>query len=103
MLYEELKEAISNAQCSVSSVASDVLDNVLDRYEEDDEDIDEWDVWDAIDEEIDNYFIYYSDAWDYLQETCTTDFEEAIHEGHTGICGFACYYLRDEIAGELHL
>lgn len=103
MLYEELKEAISNAQCSVSSVASDVLDNVLDRYDEDDEDIDEWDVWDAIDEEIDNYFIYYSDAWDYLQETGTTDFDEAIHEGCTGICEFACYYLRDEIASELHL
>ena len=97
LTYEELKERIENAQMDVSSQASDVLGYVLDRYDEDDQEIDEDEVYDAISEDCDNYFIYYSDAWNYLEDNCITDFDDAVAEGCTGVCSIAYYYLRDEI------
>ena len=103
LTYEELKERIENAQMDVSSQASDVLGYVLDRYDEDDDNIDEYDVEDAIMEECDEYFTYYDDAWEYLQENCITDFDDAVAEGCTGVCSIAYYYLRDEIMNILEL
>ena len=103
MRYEDLKNAIENASCDVSDVAETVLGYVLDRFDEDNEDIDEGEVYDAIREECDNYFTYYSDAWDYLQNNSITDFDEAINDGFTGICGFAYYYLVEEINDNLCL
>ena len=104
MRYEELKDAITNAMISVSPEASDVLQYVLDRYDEDSEDIDESSVYDAISEECDSMFTYYSDAWDYLRDNGITDFDEAINEcGCTNVCSIAWYYLRQEVEGELCL
>ena len=100
MDYEYLKEAIQSAQCDVSDVASSVLDYVLDRFDGEEE-IDEDDVYDAIREESDSYFIYYDDAYDYLRDNCITDFDEAIGDGCTSVCSIAYYYLVQEIEENL--
>ena len=104
MRYEELKDAIKNAKVNLSDMACHVFDYVLDRFDETDEDIDENDVYDAVYEECDSMFIYYSDAWDYLQDQCITDFTEAIDNvGAKNICGIACYYLEQEVLDSLCL
>ena len=103
MRYEELKDAIENAGCSVSNVAQDVLVYVLDRFDEDDE-IEEDDVYDAIRDECDSYFTYYSDAWDYLIDNNITDFEDAIrYGGCENVSSIAYYYLEQEINDNLCL
>ena len=103
MSYEELVDAIINAQNSVSSEASDVLQYVLDRWDEGDDDISECDVYDAVMEECDSYFIYYSDAWDYLRDNNITDFFDAVNNGCDNICSIAYWYLQQEINENLCL
>lgn len=107
MRYEELKDAIEEAQQCASGTAETVLEYVLDRfseYEYTEDEIDEYEVWDAISEEIDSYFTYYSDAWDYLQDNSITDFEDAIRDGGCmDICSIAYYYLDAEIRDNLCL
>lgn len=107
MRYEELKDAIERAQCHVSGTAETVLGYVLDdfsEYEDIEDEIEECDVWDAIYQSVDDYFIYYSDAWDYLQEESITDFTEAIDNvGARDVCAIAYYYLQQEILDNLCL
>ena len=103
MRYEDLKDAICNAMSSVSGEAEDVLQRVLDRYDEDDENIDESDVYDYVYEEAGDYFIYYSDAFDYLQDNSITDYDDAICEGCHDVCSIATYYLIEEVNENLCL
>lgn len=75
-------------------IISSVVDNMYDDQEYDSLD----DLMDDVMYELDSYFTYYSDAWDYLQDNCITDFDEAIKEwGVHDVCGIACYYAREEI------
>ena len=103
MRYEDLKNAIQSCQADVSADASTILDYVLDRFEEGQEDIDIDEVYDAIRDECDNYFIYYSDAWNYLEDNCITDFDEAISNCCTSVCSIAYFYAEQEILDNLNL
>ena len=53
--------------------------------------------WNYVEEEIDDSLIYYASAWQYLQQSGITDFEEAIQEGCTTLTSIACYYLRLDV------
>lgn len=99
MRKEQLQKLIEN---ELSGISYDIGFNILDRLE-DDEDIDIYQMEDLINEEIDGWFIYYSDAWDYLQDNQITDFSEAIQEwGATDICAIATYYAREEIENDFN-
>lgn len=92
MTYAQFRELVSGSYGEIN----DILSSVLDRYSEDEE-IDENDVYDAILDEVGEYFIYYSDAWDYLQDNAITDFEDAFYEWNTtDVCGIASYYLCED-------
>lgn len=55
---------------------------------------------DLVIEKINDHFIYYDDAWDYLKNQDIVDFEEAIAlGGFHNICGIATYYLMEEYWG----
>lgn len=98
MKYAELRNMCEE---SLSGLAYDITDNILSGMDEDEE-IDQSDFEDRINEEIDNYFIYYQDAWEYLQDNNITDFEDAIRDwGCTDICAIASYYARDEVLNDI--
>ena len=65
----------------------------------------EWDIdnleidVDLVNEKVNDYFIYYSDAWEYLQDNDITDFQYAFKWGCTDICSIATYYLGAEFWG----
>lgn len=68
----------------------------------DDADIEESDFIDNLLYEIDNHFIYYADAWEYLQDNGITDFSEAIDEFNaTNVCSIAGYYAYQEIVNSI--
>ena len=86
---------------NLTGTAYDIAYAVADNYE-DDKDISEDDFYDDLIYEVDSYFTYYSDVWDYLQDNGITDFSEAIDEWQvTDICGFACYSVEQEIRDTL--
>ena len=103
MRYETLKNAIQEAKARLTDECCDILDNVLDRFDEDDKSIDLDDIYDAISDEVDNFFIYYDDAWSYLENNSITDFDDAIYAGCTSVCSIAYYYAKEEIDNELDL
>lgn len=93
MKARELREILENAD--LSATAYDIVDAVLDNIGED---VDEYDLRDEVLNEIDSQFIYYDDAWNYLQEQDITDFTNAIREfGCTDLMGIASYYVLEEI------
>lgn len=51
---------------------------------------------DKVIEAISDHFIYYSDAWEYLQNADQTDFEDAFNYGATDVCAIATYYMLRE-------
>lgn len=98
MLYNRVKRMINE---SVDSEFVDVFENALEHFDQD-EDVDEYDYEDAIRDECDSWFIYYQDAWDYLQDNNITDFDEAIDEwGAKDVCAIACYYFVEACMREL--
>ena len=103
MRYETLKNAIEEAQCDLSDVCTDILDNVLNMFDESMDDIDVDDVYDILNQECDDYFIYYDDAWDYLRDNSITDFDDAVANGCTNVCAIACWYAYQEISDNLEL
>ena len=93
MKARELREILENAD--LSPTAYDIVDSVLDNIGDD---VDEYDIRDEIMNEIDSQFIYYDDAWNYLQEQDITDFTNAIREfGASDLMGIASYYVLQEI------
>lgn len=93
MKSKELREILENAD--LSPTAYDIVDNVLCEIGDD---VDEYDLRDEIMNEIDSQFIYYGDAWNYLQEQDITDFTNAIREfGCTDLMGIASYFVLEEI------
>lgn len=94
MRKAQLQKFIEN---ELIGIGYDIGFNILDRLE-DDEDIDTSEFDDMLNEELDSWFTYYEDAWEYLQDNNITDFSDAIHEwGATDICAIAMYYAREEI------
>lgn len=97
MLYEYVKRMIDE---SITDNI-DIFENALKHFSEGD-DITQEDFEDALREECDYMFTYYSDAWDYLIENNITDFEDAMYEWNaTGVCSIACYYLTQSVFEEL--
>lgn len=93
MNARELREILENAD--LTPTAYDIVDNVLCEIGDE---VDEYDLRDEVMNEIDSQFIYYDDAWNYLQEQNITDFTDAINEfGCTDLMGIATYYLLQEI------
>ena len=98
MKYAELRRLCDE---SLAGISEDIIDNILSGMDEDEE-FDIEDIECRIDEELDSYFTYYSDAWEYLQDNNITDFEDAFYEWNaTGICSIACYYAHGEVCSEL--
>lgn len=100
MKYSELRRLCDE---SLSGISETIIDYVLCGLdEEEDIDYDIEDIEERINEELDNYFTYYSDAWEYLQDNCITDFEDAFYEWNaTDICSIACYYAHEEVLSDL--
>lgn len=97
---DDLKERLNDLENIAEDVIDDDLDDILSdinalRDRVDDIEYSE-ELTDALHEEMDRAFIYYSDAWDYLQERGITDFEDAFKNGCTNICSIAYYYLSEE-------
>ena len=94
MLHNDLVDVLSENLTSLSDNAVDVLEAIIDGYVLEDED--DFEV--ALSEELDNQFMYWADAFDYLKDNSICNFEEAINElGATSIEQFAYYYLEQEI------
>ena len=99
MKYAELKKLCEE---SLSGLAYDITDNILSGICEDEE-IDQSDFESRLSEELDSYFTYYSDAWEYLEDNNITDFEDAFYEWNaTDICSIACYYAYTEVLDEVN-
>ena len=94
MTKEDLKKLLESKEGNMSDEAYTVLQNIMNEYDLNDED----DFRTALDEQLSNQFTYYSDAFDFLQKQCITDYSEAIAEyGAKTLMEFAYYYLEDEI------
>ena len=99
MRKEQLQKLIEN---ELSGIAYDIGFNILDCLE-DGQDIDQWDFEDMVMEELDSWFTYYDDAWEFLQDNDITDFSEAFREWNvTDVCGIACYYAREMICADVN-
>ena len=93
MTFQDFKDLKDSGQ--LSDTASDTVDNIIDLRDEADmnDDADEI-AW----QECDKQFIYYADAWQYLQDNEITDFTEAIENmGCKDINAIATYYLMNEL------
>ena len=98
MRYSRVKEIIYD---NLSGQELDIAEYALDHFNDGDS-ISEEDFEEALREEIDSYFTYYSDAWDYLSDNNITDFGEAIHYGMCyDVCSIACYYAEENIKNEV--
>ena len=64
MRKEQLQKLIEN---ELDGIAYDIGFQILDCLDDED-DIDESDFSDYVSQELDSYFTYYDDAWDYLQD-----------------------------------
>ena len=94
----QLQKLIEN---ELSGIAYDIGFQILDCLDDED-DIDESDFSDYVTQELDSYFTYYDDAWDYLQDNNITDFRDAMYEWNaTDICAIAMYYAYTEICDEV--
>ena len=94
MKYAELQRMRDEA---LYGFYADIVDYILDTMNEDGE-IDQETFEERLSEELDSYFTYYDDAWEYLQDNNITDFEDAFYEWNvTGICGIACYYAYHDV------
>ena len=89
---EALEAAVKENEFEFSDEAVQAVYDVIDRLAENPEE----DVYDLLWEVLDDAFIYYSDAFEYLQKTGNTDFEEPVKEGFTGVCQIAYYFCEQE-------
>lgn len=92
--YDELNELCIRVENAETEQELDDIESDLDdlALEIDNMTLDHDKVIDA----ISDYFIYYSDAFDYLQNQDITDFTEAIEYGYKDICSIATFYLLKE-------
>ena len=94
MTKEDIENLLESKEGSMSDEAYTVLENIMNEYDLNDED----DFQTALNEQLGNQFVYYSDAFDFLQKQCITDYSKAIAEyGAKTVTEFAYYYLEDEI------
>lgn len=89
---EKALESLNSLRYKYSEEAQNVIENVYTNYDE------KIPLEDRIFEEVGEYFIYYSDAFNYLRDNHIYDFEDAISEGFgKNVCSIASYYLEQEV------
>lgn len=96
MNKKQLLKALDAIYSSTEDNAYAVLEAVVGNMYED-ENIGEYDLEQRVYEEVSEYFIYYSDAWNYLMDEYISDFADAMREGCTDVCAIASYYLREAV------
>ena len=89
---EALEAAVKENEFNFSDEAVQAVYDVIDRLAEDPNQ----ELGDVLWEVLDNAFIYYSDAFDYLKNCGETDFEEPVKQGFTGVCQIAYYFCEQE-------
>lgn len=100
-IKEQYEEKIEGIKMEIEEpddiVSIEVIETRIDdlEYEIDNLEIDV----DLVNEKVNDYFIYYSDAWEYLQDNDITDFSDAFDNGCTQVCEIAAFYLSDEFWG----
>lgn len=92
--YDDLDDLVVRVENTETEEELDEIESDLDDliYEIDNITLDD----DKVIELLSDYFMYYSDAFDYLQNNDITDFDEAIEMGNRDICSIATYYLLRE-------
>lgn len=93
-LEEKVNDLVEKIACAETIEELEEIEGEIDLLECDIDDL-------ALDDEniidkINEHFVYYDDAWEYLQCSDITDFEEAFDNGITDITGIATYYLEQE-------
>lgn len=93
--YSELRNLLTNGDIrwDFTKDAIDAVDSVLSSLEEDGD----ADIQDLIWQTLDSSCMYYSDAFNYLQECNIIDFEDAFKQGFYNLCGIYYYYLEEEV------
>lgn len=100
-IKEQYEEKIEDIKMEIEEpddiVSIEVIETRIDdlEYEIDNLEIDV----DLVNEKVNDYFIYYSDAWEYLQDNDITDFSDAFDNGCTQVCEIATFYLMNEFWG----
>ena len=98
-LKEQLKASLENERYSMSDKCYDVLSDLIEYYTFKNRDEFENNVYEVVGEA----FIYYSSAFNYLQEEGITNFECAISEGFGyDVCSIASYYLEEEVFDKIN-
>lgn len=93
-LKQELKDQLKENRCYISEDGYDVLSDLIHYYTFKNEEEFQEHIYECVGEK----FIYYSDAFDYLQEQNITSFKEAFNEGFgENVCTIATYYLEEEV------
>ena len=93
-ILSRLDELEENLQEELTEIDLEEIENDLDDIDSEIYDL-ELDS-DKVIEAICDHFIYYADAWEYLQSTGQTDFEDAFNYGAMDICAIATYYMMRE-------
>lgn len=94
--FDAYREKLEEIQYDYSDEAYEIVCSIINELEDNEnKNVDVCDlVWERIDEE----FIYYADAFKFLQENHYYDFEDAFKEGFgKNVCTIACYYCEQEV------
>lgn len=93
-LKEELKEQLERNACNCSDECYGVIESIINDYNFTNEDEFKEIIW----QEVEECFIYYAAAFDYIRDQWITSFKEAFDEGFgENICTIASYYLEQEV------
>ena len=97
-MIEELKELLENVEYHYSNEAIETLKYLIEELEyhkEEERNIDLLEHY--LNQIINESFIYYDDAHDYLKGNRHNDISDATNEGYYTITGIATYYLNEEV------
>lgn len=91
---EEMKDKLRNLyRADYSKLAFEAVESILDAAVQNQEE----DIYELIHWELDNYFIYYNDAWEYMKNWGPTDLSHAVMEGFHTISQIAYFHLQEEV------
>ncbi|MDC8917030.1 hypothetical protein PR256_01585 [Metamycoplasma hyosynoviae] len=94
---QEFESFLKNEKAFLSKEALKVLEYSLEAASSELKDTKSVDMHAFILQNVDITFTYIDQAFDYLKYQQEWDFEEAISNGLSDVCGIAAYYLLQEI------
>lgn len=104
--FEEFLTKLDEIRYKYSTDAYEVTYDMIYSWQQESEYYEEELIYDAyflVYEVVANHFMHYSTAFNYLKETNTFDFKEAVAEGYgDNIASIATYYIEQEIFEMLH-